>query len=98
MPRGKVNVYALYGSGAAMGFLPEQIDAMDVAEFRAVAAGYIKANSASEKNRLTEGEKDDLFDFILQVPAARKTLSLHTWRFDDDGRFVSGGTVSFEKE
>ena len=68
---------------------------MTVAEFRAVAEGYVRANSASDSKRLTEHEKDDLFQFVLEDRQV-KPRTLQTWRFDRRGFLVPHRRVIFQ--
>lgn len=95
LPRGKVDVWALYGCGAAMGFTPQQVNAMSVAQYRAAAAGYIRANSPAEKGKLSEQEKADLFDWI-GGPGRTGPFDLQTYVFDSAGRLARGRKVHFQ--
>ncbi len=48
-----------------MGFTPQEVNGMSVWQFLAAADGYIQANSSEEGgSRLTEAEKDELFEWV----------------------------------
>lgn len=48
-----------------MGFTPQQVNAMSIWQFLAAADGYIQANtSESQKNKLSESEQAELFDWV----------------------------------
>lgn len=55
---------AIYGSGAAIGFTPQQVNEMSVWQFFAALDGYIKANSGGDGAELTGEELEDLWDWI----------------------------------
>ncbi|TJV20614.1 MAG: hypothetical protein E5Y04_31710 [Mesorhizobium sp.] len=54
---------AIYGTGAAIGFSPRQIDEMTVWQFMASVNGYIKANS-SDDQPLSGSERDELWELV----------------------------------
>ncbi|UGX87124.1 hypothetical protein [Phyllobacterium meliloti] len=49
-----------------MGFTPQEVNAMSIWQFMAALDGYEKANSSGEDKKLTEQEKDELFEWILE--------------------------------
>lgn len=72
----------LYGAGAAMGYSPQQVDAMSVWQFNAALQGYVKANSVEDK-KLSASEKAALFDWIeADATPPMRTSVVQGW----DGR------------
>lgn len=47
-----------------MGLSPEEVDRLSVWQYLAALAGYISANSVDEDKKLSESEKDELWDWI----------------------------------
>lgn len=47
-----------------MGFSPQQINAMSMFQYFAALDGFIAANSADEDKKLTQDEKDELWEWI----------------------------------
>ncbi|QKC99176.1 hypothetical protein [Mesorhizobium sp. NZP2298] len=54
---------AIYGTGAAIGFTPQQVNEMSPWQYLAAVDGYIKANS-SDDGELTAKEIDELWDWL----------------------------------
>lgn len=78
-----------------MGFTPQQVNAMSVWQFEAAVAGYIAANSASDGNKLSEGEADDLFDWISRDSGKGRSLSTMTYWWEGE-RLSVAGRVEFQ--
>ncbi|MAM13021.1 MAG: hypothetical protein CML23_21735 [Rhizobiaceae bacterium] len=68
LPNGKIRMAKIYGAGAAMGFSPQQVDAMSVWQFSAALDGYIKANSAEENSqtKLTDGQVEEIWTWLQE--------------------------------
>jgi hypothetical protein len=62
---GKLNMKAIYGAGAAIGFSPQQVNEMSVYQFIAAVDGYVSAHSPEDKT-LTDDEKKELFDLVIE--------------------------------
>lgn len=82
---------AIYGTGAAIGFTPQQVDQMSIWQFNAAVAGWVKANTAS-KESLTEEQKDDLLDWIERD--AEPELMAPGYRYDTVTKLVDGLLVT----
>jgi len=85
----------LYGSGAAMGFTPQEVDRMSVWQYVAVVNGFNRASSADGGNKLTDAERMELSEWILSAPTAPRRLSNIVYSWDGRG-FSSVRAVSFE--
>lgn len=87
---------ALYGAGVAMGFSPEQVKAMSMWEFAAVANAASRQHAAGG-TRLTETERAELADWILDDGEDRPVRLLAVYTHDEvTGRLVLARRVSFE--
>jgi hypothetical protein len=53
----------IYGNGAAMGFTPQQVDAMSIWQFNAAWSGWIKSKGPV-KETLSDEQADELFDWL----------------------------------
>ena len=47
-----------------MGFSPTEVNQMSVWQFMAAVEGYVKANTPKDNGKLSNAEKDELFDWI----------------------------------
>jgi hypothetical protein len=88
-------VAELYGAGAAMGFTPQEVDRMSIWQFAAVASGFARANSASS-DKLSQTEKDSLFEWIDSGDAVPRRLTTMTWQLDAAGRLIPWRQVTFD--
>lgn len=86
---------SLYGAGAAIGFSPEQVKDMSIWEFNAALVGYANAHSSADKNKLSEEEATDLFDWIEagNDNAVVRSTIIYDW---DGERLLPAGLVTFE--
>lgn len=75
----------IYGAGAAMGWTVSEVKRTSMWEFWAAWNGFVQANSPKEGNRLSEGEKDYIWERMqaMDLPA-EATTSLYLWT---GGRF-----------
>lgn len=64
----------IYGTGAAAGFTPQQVDQMSIWQFNAAIVGWIKANSPA-KDELTEEQRDELFDWLERDSETKPTAA-----------------------
>ncbi|MET3602032.1 hypothetical protein [Martelella mangrovi] len=69
LPNGKIRMAKIYGAGAAMGFSPQEVNAMSVWQFSAALDGYIKANSAEENDqtKLTDGQAEEIWVWLQEL-------------------------------
>ncbi len=79
-----------------MGFAPQHIDQMSMWQFFAALNGYVDANTPKDGNKLSEGEADDLFDWLERDTVAG-VLSTMTYWLDGD-RLVPWRGVEFTAE
>ncbi|MGR9420665.1 hypothetical protein [Rhizobium leguminosarum] len=63
MPNGKIRFGAIYGTGAVLGFTPQDVKSMSMWEFMAALEGYVKANSADD-GKLSSAEVDDVWTWM----------------------------------
>lgn len=76
LPNGKLRFAKIYGAGAAMGFTPQQVDAMTVWQFFAAIDGYVKANGGGGKEgALSDTEKDEIWDWMQARVGSPTTLT-----------------------
>ncbi len=69
---------AIYGTGAAMGFSPQQINEMSLWEYTAAVDGWMKANGASGPTPPEPHELDEwIMRDIARGPDTRKFKKLH---------------------
>jgi hypothetical protein len=54
----------IYGSGAVLGYTPQQVQAMSVWQFMAALDGYAKAHDPEAGKALSNTEKDDLWAMV----------------------------------
>ncbi len=64
LPKGKVRVGDLYGSGAVMGFTPQEVNKMSMFQFMAVAEGYSSAHETPEPGAMSNAEQDDIWAWM----------------------------------
>lgn len=62
---GKLKSRDYYGMGAVIGYTPQQVDEMSLHQASAAFGGYAD-NRNAENGRMTETEKDDLFDLVQE--------------------------------
>jgi hypothetical protein len=62
LPNGKIRFSKLYGSGAVMGYTPQDINKMSVFEFMSASLGYEKAHG--NDNALSQEDADDLWEWM----------------------------------
>lgn len=88
------------GTGAAIGFTPQQVMDMSIWQFNKAVEGYIKANSSKEDKKFASKEEEDsIFDFMLNGFGikTKTTLKNNVWLWDGtDFKIVK--TVQFESE
>lgn len=77
-----------------MGFSPQQVDAMSIWQWQSAVNGYIEANTPREGAKLSDAEADELFDWI-EASGATGVLTTQTYQFDDAGRLMPAGVVTF---
>ncbi|MBB3523080.1 hypothetical protein [Rhizobium sp. BK456] len=63
MPNGKIRFGAIYGTGAVLGFTPNDIKALSMWEFMAALEWYVKANS-SDDGKMTSAEVEDVWKWM----------------------------------
>ena len=51
LPRGKVRFAGIYGAGAALGFTPQEVDAMSLWQLNAAVDGYVMAHGSGRDRR-----------------------------------------------
>lgn len=66
---------------------------MSMWQWQAAVNGYIAANSG-KSGKLSEAEKDELFDWI-DAATAPLVLTTETYALNDDGALVPAGTTTF---
>jgi len=82
--------------GAAMGWTVHDVKRASVWEFFAALEGYVQAKSPKEGNKLSDEDKDELWDWMERLDApSSMILSTQTYRLDG-ARLVPAGMVSFE--
>jgi hypothetical protein len=69
LPNGKWRFASIYGVGAAMGFTPQQVNAMSMWQFAAAFDGYVKANGGGEE-KMSNAEADDLWKWLQSKEGA----------------------------
>jgi hypothetical protein len=84
----------IYGLGAALGYTPQEVNAMSMWQWQAALNGFVEANTPKESAKLSESEADELFAWI-DTPNAAGPLTSPTYVFDDVGRLVPAGIVTF---
>lgn len=79
-----------------MGWSADQVKAATLWQFFAAWQGYLAANSPKEGNKLSEDEKDRIWERMQQLDEiAPGTLSTQTYVLDGL-RLVPAGIVTFE--
>ncbi len=81
----------IYAAGAAMGWTAEQVDRTSMWKFWASWNGYVKANTPAQPGKLTEADKDRIWENLisLEVPSGQLSTQTYLWV----GRFVPQGRV-----
>lgn len=75
LPSGKLRFARIYGAGAVMGFSPQQVDQMTLWQFFAAIDGYVKANGGGQDTKLSETEKDDIWEWMQARAGSPTTLT-----------------------
>lgn len=84
----------IYAAGAAMGWTAEQVDRTSMWKFWSAWHGYVRANTPQERNRLSEPEKDRIWERMKELDVdAGASFSTQTYLWD--GAFRPQGLVSF---
>lgn len=84
----------IYGLGAAMGYTPQEVNAMSMWQWQAALNGFIAANTPKDSGKLSDSEADELFAWI-DTPDVAGSLTTQTYMFDDRGHLVPAGVVTF---
>lgn len=64
MPNGKVRFAAIYGTGAAVGFTPQDVRQMSIWQYQSAIDGYVAANYPEEDGKLSTREQDEIWDWL----------------------------------
>ncbi|SFV33167.1 hypothetical protein SAMN05216456_1907 [Devosia crocina] len=83
----------IYAAGAAMGWTVAEVKRTSMWEFWAAWHGYVNANSPKEGNKLSESEKDYIWERLQEVDGSGGDLVTQTYLWD--GAFIPQGKVSF---
>jgi len=70
LPNGKIRFAAIYGTGAAIGFTPQEVNEMTMWQFMAAVDGYIQANSQDDGKSLSKKEADDIWKRMQEITGA----------------------------
>lgn len=72
---------AIYGTGAAIGCTPEQVDRMSMWQFIAAVEGWIKANTSedekSEGGMMAQKDADEIWEWMQTMPQVPLTKVVH---------------------
>lgn len=81
----------IYAAGAAMGWTAEQVDRTSMWKFWASWCGFVRANTPQQNNKLSESEKDYIWERmqLLDVPSEAVQTQTYLW----DGAFHPQGYV-----
>lgn len=93
MPNSKFRMSRIYAAGAAMGWTAEQVDRTSMWKFWASWHGYVRANTPQQGNKLTESEKDRIWDRMQELDAVSEQVSTQTYLWD--GGFRPQGIQTF---
>lgn len=71
----------VYAAGAAMGWTAEQVDRTSMWKFWASWHGYVKANTPQQPNKLSEAEKDRIWERMqeMAVPEGPPVTQTYLW-------------------
>lgn len=71
----------IYAAGAAMGWTAEQVDRTSMWKFWASWHGYLKANTQQQSNKLSEAEKNRIWERMQQmaVPEGPHFTQTYLW-------------------
>ena len=83
----------IYAAGAAMGWTAEQVDRTSMWKFWASWNGYVKANTSQQGNKLSDSEKDYIWERLQAIDGPASELSTQTYLWD--GSFLPQGRVTF---
>jgi hypothetical protein len=83
----------IYAAGAAMGWTAEQVDRTSMWKFWASWHGYVKANSPKQANKLTEDQKDYIWERLQRTDDGPDEVSTQTYLWD--GAFQPQGIQTF---
>lgn len=85
----------IFGLGAAMGWTAQDVKAASLWEFFSAWNGYIEANTPKQGNKLSEDEKDRIWERMQELDATPPgQLSTQTYTLDGL-RLVAAGVVTF---
>jgi hypothetical protein len=85
-----MRVAPIYGSGAAMGFTPQQINEMSIWQFYAALNGYIDHNTPKDTGKLSQDELEDLADWIYEGIDMSQHLKTKVYLWDEFGPVLDG--------
>ena len=64
LPNGKIRFADIYGTGAAIGFTPQEVNEMTMWQFMAAVDGYVTANSSEDNKGMSKKEQDDVWRWM----------------------------------
>ncbi|MET3924607.1 hypothetical protein [Devosia sp. 2618] len=76
----------IYAAGAAMGWTAEQVDRTSMWKFWASWHGYVKANTPAQPGKLSEADKDRIWEQMQEMDGPEGEA--HTQTYLWDGTFV----------
>lgn len=86
----------IFGLGAAMGWDAAAVKAASFWEFFAAWNGYLEANTPRDDKKLSEDDKDRIWQRMQELDApSSTTLATETYRLDG-AHLVPAGIVTFE--
>lgn len=83
----------MYAAGAVMGWSAADVDAASVWQFWAAWNGYVAANTSKDGAKLTEAQKDDLFEWLEAEDVRLVTRTMTYWW--DGERVVPRGVAEW---
>jgi hypothetical protein len=71
----------IYAAGAAMGWTAQQVDRTSMWKFWAAWHGYVRANTPQQGNKLSETEKDRIWERMqeMDLPAVPPLTPTYLW-------------------
>lgn len=72
----------IYAAGAAMGWTVAEVKATSMWEFWSAWHGYIQANTPKQANKLSETEKDSIWERMIELEAPPGALRTQTYLWD----------------